>query len=66
MGRAPQGKENEIIRRNIGVPAFYGESPLASRVDETVCDAVLAALVEAHFLVKTNDGTFVRQDGRSN
>ena len=35
------------------------------RLDDTVCDAVLAALVDAHFLVKTSDGTFVRQDGRS-
>ena len=35
------------------------------RLDESVCGAVIAALVEAHFLVKTSDGTFVRQDGRS-
>ena len=35
------------------------------RLDETVCDAVLAALVDAHFLGRTSDGSFVRQDGRS-
>jgi hypothetical protein len=36
------------------------------RLDETVCNAVLAALVDAHFLARTQDGAFVRQDGRSN
>ena len=35
------------------------------RLDETVCDTVLSALVEAHFLAITSDGAFVRQDGRS-
>jgi len=35
------------------------------RLDETVCNAVLAALVDAHFLGRTSDGSFVRQDGRS-
>jgi hypothetical protein len=35
------------------------------RLDETVCDAVLATLVDAHFLARTPDGAFVRQDGHS-
>ena len=35
------------------------------RLDATVCDAVLAALVDAHFLARTPDGAFVRQDGHS-
>jgi len=35
------------------------------RLDNTVCDAVLSALVDAHFLAITPDGKFVRQEGRS-
>jgi hypothetical protein len=35
------------------------------RLDETACDAVLGALVDARFLAKTRDGAFVRQDGNS-
>ena len=35
------------------------------RLDETLCNAVLAALVDAHFLARTSDGAFVRQDGHS-
>ena len=35
------------------------------RLDETVCDAVLATLVDAHFLARTSDGALVRQDGHS-
>ena len=34
-------------------------------IDETACDAVLGALVDAHFLERTRDGAFVRYDGRS-
>jgi hypothetical protein len=36
------------------------------RLDEAACNDVLAALVDAHFLARTQDGAFVRQDGRSN
>jgi hypothetical protein len=32
------------------------------RLDETACDAVLGALVDARFLARTRDGAFVRQD----
>jgi hypothetical protein len=35
------------------------------RLDETACDAVLGALVDARFLEKTRDGAFVRRDGSS-
>jgi hypothetical protein len=35
------------------------------RLDETACEAVLGALVDARFLSKTRDGAFVRQDGNS-
>ena len=35
------------------------------RLDQTACDAVLGALVDAQFLAKTRDGAFVRQDGNS-
>jgi hypothetical protein len=33
------------------------------RLDETACDAVLGALVDARFLAKTRDGAFIRQGG---
>lgn len=33
------------------------------RLDETACDTVLGALVDARFLARTRDGAFVRQDG---
>jgi len=32
------------------------------RLDETACEAVLGALVDARFLAKTRDGAFVRQE----
>lgn len=35
------------------------------RLDETACDAVLGALVDARFLAKTRDGAFVRPGGDS-
>jgi len=33
------------------------------RLDETACEAVLGALVDARFLARTRDGAFVRDDG---
>jgi hypothetical protein len=33
------------------------------RLDQTACDAVLGALVEARFLAQTRDGAFVRDEG---
>ena len=35
------------------------------RLDETACDAILDALVDARFLARTRDGAFVRQDKSS-
>jgi len=35
------------------------------RLDETACDAVLGALVDARFLARTRDGAFIRPDGDS-
>jgi len=35
------------------------------RLDETSCDAVLGALVDARFLARTRDGAFVRHDKSS-
>jgi hypothetical protein len=35
------------------------------RLDETACEAVLGALIDARFLAKTRDGAFVRQKGNS-
>ena len=35
------------------------------RLDETACDAVLGALVDARFLAKTRDGAFMRPGGDS-
>jgi hypothetical protein len=35
------------------------------RLDETACEAVLGALVDARFLAKTRDGAFVRHDGNA-
>ena len=35
------------------------------RLDDTSCEAVLGALVDARFLAKTRDGAFVRIDGKA-
>lgn len=35
-------------------------------LDRTVCDALLAALVDARFLARTPDGVFVRPRGALN
>jgi hypothetical protein len=35
------------------------------RLDETACEAVLGALVDARFLARTRDGAFVRDDHNS-
>jgi hypothetical protein len=35
------------------------------RLDETSCEAVLGALVDARFLAKTRDGAFVRNEGKA-
>jgi hypothetical protein len=35
------------------------------RLDESSCEAVLGALVDARFLARTRDGAFIRQDRSS-
>jgi hypothetical protein len=35
------------------------------RLDESVCDAILGALVDAQFLARTRDGSFIRHDVNS-
>jgi hypothetical protein len=35
------------------------------RLDETACNAVLGALVDARFLARTRDGAFIRYDANS-
>jgi hypothetical protein len=35
------------------------------RLDQSACDAVLGALVDARFLARTRDGAFVRDDHNS-
>jgi len=35
------------------------------RLDSTACEAVLGALVDARFLARTRDGSFVRRDGNA-
>jgi hypothetical protein len=35
------------------------------RLDQSSCEAVLGALLDARFLAKTRDGAFVRQDSSS-
>ena len=35
------------------------------RLDQTSCNAVLGALVDARFLARTRDGAFVRHDSSS-
>jgi hypothetical protein len=35
------------------------------RLDQTACEAVLGALVDARFLARTRDGAFVRDDHNS-
>jgi len=35
------------------------------RLDSTACEAVLGALVDARFLTRTRDGSFVKRDGNA-
>jgi len=35
------------------------------RLDQTACDAVFGALVDARFLARTRDGAFIRDDHNS-
>jgi hypothetical protein len=62
----------EVVRRIQGefleMPGLRLTSEQARRLwrlDETSCEAVLGALVDAQFLAKTRDGAFIRQDSNS-
>lgn len=69
MGDTGQGIQ-EVVRRIRGefleMPGLRLTEQQARRMwclDETACEAVLGALVDARFLAKTRDGSFIRQDG---
>jgi hypothetical protein len=69
MGDTGQGIQ-EVVRRIRGefleMPGLRLTEQQARRMwclDETACEAVLGALVDARFLAKTRDGSFIRHDG---
>jgi len=71
MGESSRGIQ-EVVRRIRGefleMPGLRLTAQQAQRLwrlDETSCDAVLGALVDARFLARTRDGAFVRHDGNS-
>jgi hypothetical protein len=41
------------------------DAPRRFGIDATICDAVLAFLVEAHVLTKTQDGVYIRHVPRT-
>lgn len=43
-----------------GLSLTLAQAQRVWQLDRTHCDALLGALVEAHFLTKTRQGTFVR------
>jgi hypothetical protein len=62
----------EVVRRIRGefleMPGLRLTSAQARRLwrlDETACEAVLGALVDARFLSRTRDGAFIRHDNSS-
>jgi len=68
--REPSRGIQEVVRRIRGefleMPGLRLTPEQARRLwrlDETACDAVLGALVDARFLARTPDGAFVRKDG---
>jgi hypothetical protein len=61
---------HEVIRRIQGefveMPGLCLTAPQAQRLwglDRDVCEALLGALVDAKFLSRTRDGSFVKLDG---
>jgi hypothetical protein len=48
-----------------GLRLTLGQARCLWQLDEAICEAVLGALVDAQFLARTRDGTFIRQDGNS-
>jgi hypothetical protein len=66
------GGIQEVVRRIRGefleMPGLRLTSEQARRLwrlDETACEAVLGALVDARFLARTRDGAFIRHDTSS-
>jgi hypothetical protein len=67
-----QDRIQEVVRRVRGeyleMPGLRLTPQQAQRLwrlDETSCDRVLGALVDARFLARTQDGAFVMDDGSS-
>ena len=61
---------DDVLQRIQGefveMPGLRLTAPQARRLwglERDVCDALLGALVDAGFLVRTRDGAFVRMDG---
>jgi hypothetical protein len=46
-----------------GLRLTFEQAQRLWRLDETACEAVLGALVDARFLARTRDGAFIRNDG---
>lgn len=68
MGESSRGIQ-DVVRRIRGefleMPGLRLTAQQARRLwrlDESACNAVLGALVDAQFLARTRDGAFVRQD----
>ena len=65
-----QMRIDEVLQRIQGefveMPGLRLTAPQAQRLwglDRDVCDALLAALVDAKFLLRTRDGAFMRMEG---
>ena len=68
MGRGIQDVVRRIRGEFLEMPGLRLTAQQARRMwrlDETACDAVLGALVDARFLAKTRDGAFMRPGGDS-
>jgi hypothetical protein len=64
-GRSIQDVVRRIRGEFLEMPGLRLTSEQAQRLwrlDETACDAVLGALVDAHFLARTRDGAFVKDE----
>jgi hypothetical protein len=65
-GRGIQEVVRQIRGEFLEMPGLRLTEQQARRMwclDETACEAVLGALVDARFLAKTRDGAFIRDDG---
>jgi hypothetical protein len=65
-GRGIQEVVRQIRGEFLEMPGLRLTEQQARRMwclDETACEAVLGALVDARFLAKTRDGAFIRHDG---